>query len=608
MNTQFIKRLEKDKISILGKNFFSEQFNAAIEILKIFASRKKHTNHAILSAPTQTGKTSVMQLLYRILNYMVGRSRVCDRYGIKKVIYLTSDNGSGKGSLKNQTMNRFDDLCNTYSDTLKIEFLKRSDLDRYDGDVSDTMILVDESQYGWREVQSVCQRFFQKNGINFRSCDDLERFNTYVVSVSATTQNERFGDSVMKYKPIVKLKPGKGYVGYDDFFECGMIKPVTDEQFINTYDKYSELLGLISKKLKKIYRETGIAKCAILRIYNNKKNNFYTDSDEFIRISNDKGFTVENITYNEAKIDYVQIQNSIYTNSGLFEANGKKFHLLIIKNAFSYGITIRPEIKKLIGFCYDVRKDVFSTEATEQGLLGRMTGYYDINLINGLNIYINETHYNGIKETTEGNNPYSSPMIPTSKCVKVKCSRKKWDGNISNIVVWNNEKCEPLVLEGKKVDDFFNENKDKLPIDELFDKEHKCDTYTLSKIRDLFIKEVRLPIKLDKKMNIDTRRCIKDNDPFATKALYSNPMITHHARTKWKSEENEGRTAFSFIIDIRKANKRALKGIEILIAYGNVGFATIKEEFIYKSRKKKVYSGYDTTLNVKNLVAETSYI
>lgn len=600
MNTYFINKLKKNRKALIGKNFHNEHFNAAVEILKIMASDKPNTNHIILDAPTQSGKTSVMEMVYRLLN--------CDelykKYGIDNVIYMTADNGSGKGALKFQTKDRFENHWKTYVHTLPIEFLKRSDFDKYRHSIAKTLIFADESQYGWREISSKSQTLLTSNGCDFISGDSNQKNNTYILSVSATTQNERYGDSELKLKPIVKLEVGKGYIGFEDFFEMGAIKPVYEDNFINNYEKLDLFLKEQSKKLKQIYKQTGISKCVILRLFDNKKNGFYTDDAEFEDTINNNGFTFDVITCKESKIDYEKIELSILYNCNNYINNRRKFHLVVIKNAFSYGITIRPETKRLIATCYDVRKDVNSTEATEQGLLGRMSGYgCKKSDFNGLEIYVNETHYDGLKEKFKGNNEYAVPLKKYQRIAKVRCKRIDWDGEKNNIVVWNNENKKPLTFEGKLVDDFFKCHKGDYNFEKLFQKEKivsSGDSIFGEIIYD-FLEYTGVGKKygFEKEYNFELRRKIKKEDNNAERICGGSDTIDSLSRLSWRSEENakKGVVAWGALIDLSEANEKTHKGIVIKIPYGTVGFAKLDEKTSFKAKKRKPYSGFDTSLN-----------
>lgn len=596
MKNSFLSKIKYAKKYLLGNEFYNEHFDAAIEILDIMASKKPHTNHIILDAPTQVGKTSVMEMVYRILNF----EETYNVYGIKQVLYMTSDNGSGEGSLKLQTTNRFKSHWKNYVHSLPIDFLKRSDFDKFTHVMDNTIIMVDESQYGWREIFNKGQRLLQINGINFCSTEELAKRNTYIISVSATTQNERFGDSPLKLKPIVKLKPGKGYIGFNDFFNENIVRPVTKDEFIDNYEKLDEFLAKQCKKLNTIYKNTGVAKCVILRLVDNKRKNFLTDSDEFENIADKNGFVYKLVSCKDSKIDYVSLQSNIFYNCNNYEENGKKFFLMVIKYAFSYGITIEPKIKKLIATCYDVRKDLKTTEATEQGLMGRMSGYgCSIEDFENLEIYVNETHYNGIKgNVVYNNNEYSVPTKKIIKQAQIKCQKKEWDGEKSNIVAW---RIDNLVFKGKVVDDYFKKHPE-YDYEHLFSPDSNSNKKSfMREIMTNFIVENNIDKKccFDLKNIIELRRKYRKNDYYADWLCSSDPIISSESRPSWRTVENadKNKNAFGMLIDVTEANPISRKGVVIKIAYGTIGFAKVAEVEKLKENRMKKWSGYDTSSN-----------
>lgn len=600
MENIFLKNLKYAKKYLIGKEFHKEQFDAALEVLDIYASKEPNTNFVILDALTQVGKTSVMEMIYRILNF----EEIYKRYGIEHVIYMTADNGSGDGSLKHQTSDRFKQHWKNYIHSLPIDFLKRSDFDKFNHTLNNTLIMVDESQYGWREITSKGQRFLQIEGVNFCSVEEMQEKNMYILSVSATTQNERYGDSDLKLKKIVKLKPGEGYIGIEDFFDNNIMKSVVKDEFIDSYEKVNTFLANQRKKLEKIRKETNVVKCVIMRLVDNKRKGFKTDSEEFENIVDSNGFMCKLVTCNESKIDYIALQESIYYNCNCFNEIGKKYLLIVIKQAFSYAITIRPDIKKLIGTCYDVRKDNYSTEATEQGLPGRMTGYNcTLEDFNGLEIYVNETHYIGLKEKIEGNNEYAVPLKKYERNVQVICEEKEWDGNKKNIVIGNNEERKPLVFEGKVVDDWVKSIKKKIDINPLFSKEDIPSAVRNSYLRALaedFLKKQGIFEKMGFGEDFfDSRRQRKENDNYAFRMCTSNPLLTNGCRQGWQTETKakKGVICWGALFDISKANPKTLKGLVIKIPYGHVAFAKVAEITSLKSKKNKKWSGYNTSLN-----------
>ncbi len=602
MENTFLRKIKFAKKYLLGSEFHNEHFDAAIEILDIMASKEPHTNHIILDAPTQSGKTSVMEMVYRVLNF----EQINKFYGIEQVIYMTADNGSGEGSLKFQTIDRFKNHWKNYVHSIPIDFLKRSDFDKFNHVMDNTLIMVDESQYGWREVYSKGQRILQVNGINFCSVEELQKRNTYILSVSATTQNERYGDSELKLKPIVRLKTGKGYLGFEDFFNSGIVKSVKKEDFIDNYEKLNNFLEKQYKRLNAIYKKTNVAKCVILRLVDNKRKGFLTDSEEFSNIVEANGFTHKLIISRDSKIDYVSLQSNIYYNCNNFNENGKKFYLVVIKYAFSYGITIDTKVKKLIGTCYDVRKDTNSTEATEQGLMGRMSGYgCTLEDFEDLEIYVNETHYNGIKECVINNaNEYSRPLKSCSKTIRVKCEKKESNA----IVLFNNNERKPLEFKGEIVDDWIKKNKKELDFKPLFGEENIAAISSkpyLRIIAEKFLKDIGVFDKMGFGDDFfDSRRKRSDRDMYAERMCTDNPLLTNGCRSVWQTEEKakKGVICWGALFDITKADKKTMKGLIIRIPYGSVGFAKTIEVSSLKMNKGKMWSGYNTNITNNTVV------
>lgn len=600
MKKTILRKLKYAKKYLLGNEFYSEHFDAALKVLDVMASDEPHTNHIILDALTQTGKTSVMEMIYRILNF----ESIAKHFGIKQVIYMTADNGSGDGSLKNQTIDRFKAHWEKYIHELPIDFLKRSDFDRFEHIMNDTLIMVDESQYGWREINSKGQKILQINGVNFCSIEELEKRNMYILSVSATTQNERYGDSQLKLKPVVRLKPGKGYVGIEDFIDNGILKPFKQDDFISSYEQLNDFLSKQNKKLKDIYKRTGIAKCVILRLLDNRRKGFLTDSEEFNDVANTNGFKCKLVVHKDSKIDYESLQSYIFYHCKNYGKEENKFLLVVIKYAFSYGITIKTPIKKLIATCYDVRKDTYSTEATTQGLPGRMTGYgCTIEDFKELEIYVNETHYAGIKANIDGINEYSTPLKTFEKTVQIKCEINKWDGDIYKIVIWNNDERTPLIFKGKIVDDFVKKHHKKEIDFSILWKEGRIDEKTGESFYRMIAKMFMEENGIFNKMGFgdtffDFRRKTKEKDVYADRMCSNNPLLTNRARKGWRTEENakNGEICWGAVIDITQANPKTLKGIVIKIPYGYIGFAKNSEIPTLKGKKIKKWSGYNTSL------------
>ena len=196
--------------------FKKEHYDAIKDIIHVYADLQK--NHVILHAPTQSGKTTVMTLLYNIVNECESYLALKKFLGIKKVIYLTGDN---QCELSEQSMKSFREQCELSIPPIRLSgknpcsveevpnlikewvksgktpfiMAKNGDCKKIreklkDFNLNNTLIMVDESHYGTREVDSQLNKLFHEFGKDFSGDPKkLLKTNTYILSVSATPYN-----------------------------------------------------------------------------------------------------------------------------------------------------------------------------------------------------------------------------------------------------------------------------------------------------------------------------------------------------------------------------------------------------------------------------------
>lgn len=581
---------------VKGDGFYNESFDTAYEILDNFY---KGYNHVILDALPQQGKTSVMEMIFRIINF----KKMYELMNIDRCIYVTADDGAGDTSLVNQTKDDFEEHGKLYKPTLPIVFLKRSDAKKYKDSLKKAILMIDESHYGTRDINSVVQKFLNCKGASFRAEKCLKENNVYVVSVSATTQNERFGDNELKLKKIVHLKPGKGYVGVKEFNSWNCIKGLTETQYVEDYDSLNNFLKMERKRLLEVYEKTGVAKCIIMRVYDKPKKGWASDSIEFKNITKKNGFKYKIFSADKTKIDYDAIEDFIGINCKEFDENGKKFPLVIIKGAYSFGIRISTKRKKYIGTCYDVRKDGCSTEATEQGLLGRCCGYGCTKKdFEGIVFYISLSHFNGIiANRVEGNNEFCSPLKYKEEVKVEECDYNQWKdrGDKDRIYVFYNG---TYIFQENITDEFFKRHKE-FNYDSLFNDVNNSSEPYLKDIIDKFCQEHSIQ---GFEMIYDRRRFTNNtkNIERHTTAAYSKVVVNNirrsFARNKRLSKEDlaiSRAVVLSTFVDIRNADKKTKKGIKIIIRRGHIGFGKVMKNGSLKIKPPKKYEGFDT--NVK---------
>ena len=611
--------------------FKKEHYDAIKDIIHVFADLRK--NHVILHAPTQSGKTTVMTLLYNIVNECESYLTLKKFLGIKKVIYLTGDN---QCELSEQSMTRFREQCKLSMPPIRLsgknpcsvdEFpnlvkewvksgktpfimVKNGDCKKFreklkDFNLNNTLIMVDESHYGTKEIESQVNKFFHEFGKDFSGDPKkLSKTNTYILSVSATPYNEEFADKINNdgdlLKGIVHYKVGKGYIGFAKMYKEGIIKGVNGNSQITEKTEFVKFLKGQREKMDKIFEETnGQRHAVIMRMQGKKTLITKLGKEELSKIANRYGFKLMLVdcknTSNKKNIDY----DNAYSEIEYSQFPSGKNILIIVKQGFSYGITIPDKIKPLISTIYDFRPSFSNstTDSTEQGLLGRMTGYHPNGLSKYLKIYISEEHLNGLYGYHCKYPPTESPMPSTKKGGKVKCSFEEWNDGVyendkdknNHIELWNNDKLKPLIFRGKEVDEFFKKHTE-FDIDKLLSKE-KMNTYRfMTPIVTAFNKEF-LNNRFDDKLRVDTRRQIGEetsSDKIAKNLGFVNPIVSSLSRSDWRDKDNAGKEGWAFVIDITKANGK--KGIEIRVPYGTIGFS--KDIAVYNTKKRKNWSGY----------------
>lgn len=598
-----------------------EHYNAVKDIITSIAEYKQ--NHVILQAPTQSGKTSVMALLYLICN----DSFIRNMLGIKRIIYLTGDN---QVELSNQNMQRFWEQCclpkppirisgknscivtevydkmEEYEDKGRIPFImiRNQDCAKFKkllNSMSNTLIMVDESHYGTRQIGSQINKLLQNFGKDFSGDPKkLLKHNTYIISVSATPYNEESADDANNngdlVKGIVNYKAGVGYIGFSGLYHRNMIEGVQDNSIVRDIDKFKDFLKEQRNKMDEIYTDTK-KRCAMIVRMQGEKTILRNIGEKGLKnIASKYGFDIKIITSEVENIDYL----SAYDMIRYSQFDGGDNVLVIVKQGFSYGITIPDDIKPYIATIYDYRPysgKESTTDSTEQGLLGRMTGYHTHGINKYLKIYINQVMFDGLYGY-HISRVIDTPNIPKAKSRRCRCPLDEWNNRIyqatktktaeevkmSYIDLWNNPMNVPLIFKGEDVDKFF-ERHSEFDYDALFDTSGRAKVGTIVPIAEAFNKEVlkgrfKTPI-------VDARRQSNDDDNIANSLGYSTPILSNGARKKWRVPENEGKEGWLFIVDIR--NRKGKKGIEIRVPWGFIGFS--KDLTVYQDRK--VYKGYD---------------
>lgn len=378
---------------------FDSQINTAKDIVSNLTRKTTRRNHVILAAKMQSGKTGVCNAVVNIISQTdIQRYLAVDKY-----MFITGMNDCG---LKSQTLKRVEEQVigankdNIYSglrskkNLLPNHFfvMKNSDLLKYDGDINNTVIFIDEAHYGSGD-KNILSKFLYKHNIDWKDTNDLIKRNIYIVSVSATPFDEIVSDT-KEVKSIVELTPSKEYIGVSEYLCNGQVMDaekddIEEEGAIFDYinDAHQRMVdndeaGVIiirTRKFNVIEADPYIKKdFDIFEMYSSGSNIEY---DKFNEMAKD---LIDKNEYNK-KISKMKSSSAII--GGMPKMYVKPL-IVLIKGAFRAGITLDSRLKDYIYMIYDFS---LKADTTAQALLGRLCGYRDKKAnINNTYIYVNK--------------------------------------------------------------------------------------------------------------------------------------------------------------------------------------------------------------------------
>lgn len=363
---------------------YPNQMKCAITGIKMFDSNLPRPNHLVVQGKTQAGKTGVLTSMIMLIDEL----QIAGAMSVNTIYYITGDNGC---KLIKQTQERISHCFTT--DGIKCEFkcLKNSDLKNDISNkqvLSNAIIFIDESHYGVSQEKNILIQWLESKGINMHNDKELVQKSVYIVSNSATPYGEINSDGG-KYKSYVSLETNDwngecGYVGFKEYNEKNCFVPIKCQ--INKAN-VEEMCERLKIRLDEIFANTGKRKCGIIRM--NKKS--FKNCQETL----EKYFHIETFFATNDNINYAEIQNKMEHDCDVW---GKPL-VFVICGAYRMGVSIPQYCKKNIGFVFDYATGNSKTHVitTEQGLLGRVTGYWETDDWCDITIYINEKHYNGLK-------------------------------------------------------------------------------------------------------------------------------------------------------------------------------------------------------------------
>ena len=364
---------------------FDSQINTAKNVVANLVRKETRRNHVILAAKMQSGKTGVCNAIVNIIS----QTPIHRYLAIDKYMFITGMNDCG---LKSQTLKRVEEQVigankdNIYSGlrskkNLSVNHyfvMKNSDLLKYEGDINNTIIFIDEAHYGSGD-KNILSKFLYQHGIDWKDKNDLIKRNIYIVSVSATPFDEIVSDT-KKVKNIVELKPAKEYVGVSEFLHNGQVIDAEKEDI--------EEDGMIFDYINDAHQrmmDDGNAGVIIIRTrkFDVIKSNPYIMKDFDIYEMYSSGSNIEYNVFNEMtkdlidKNEYNKKISTMKSSSSIVGGMPKMYVkplIVLIKGAFRAGITLDSRLKDYIYMIYDFS---LKADTTAQALLGRLCGYRD---------------------------------------------------------------------------------------------------------------------------------------------------------------------------------------------------------------------------------------
>ena len=321
------------------------QTAAAINILSIFIA--KIIRYAILMAECQAGKTGAFQ---ELINLMLSS-------GIIQRVYILC--GSSEIGLRDQAIQDTKQANNASYESGKIKVLFRQDFKGYTMDITNALIVVDESHLDQGQNQEL-DKFLGEHGLSMDgNPTKLNEKNAFIVSVDATPYAEL---AALKHKEtpfnkhVEELRSGTTYFGLSKYLYTGLMK--------STYD--------ISKnpaRFQMLLASKG-CKWSLVRLTHGK----HASSEEAAikAICESSGFSFLYYTEEKTEVAITRDEQKRLGPSILcLEDAPRRPSVVIIRGRLRAGKVVP---KKHISFVWEGAKNS-KTDALVQGLPGRMCGY-----------------------------------------------------------------------------------------------------------------------------------------------------------------------------------------------------------------------------------------
>lgn len=377
INQELIESGGADEVNDL---VYCNQVDCAIRFIKSLDDNGyPKCNHKIIEGLTQAGKTGVYKAAIMFLK-LYGLIPVLN---IKTFYYVTGDNGkemSGKNVELLRKCFLEDFGCNFIA-------MKNSELrnNLEHEHVTNSLLFIDECHWGVEDKKNVLIKWLISKDLDMHNDPKLVEKSVFIVSNSATPFSEEMSD-IAGTKQVIKLNVdewnGKtGYVGIKHY--CA------NNAFVEyvANDSIKDDCIEIRKHLDEVKEKTGKEKVVIARIYDKRYKRVKDELNKYFKVK-------EFFSSNTSSIDYAAMEEIMLT--GPSNNLTDKPIMIVVKGAYTMGIRIKPEAKKNIGAIYDVRCNCSGKKArkgivsTIQGLLGRITGYWNSDDWKDIRIWVHE--------------------------------------------------------------------------------------------------------------------------------------------------------------------------------------------------------------------------
>ena len=561
---------------------YDAQINTARKIIMQLASNVLRTNHVMLLAPMQSGKTATCISVVNIINKAKLYKNMC----INKYLFVSGMNDCG---LKNQTYDRVlqqviganennVSFSKKTSKDAKYCVLKNSDLLNYENSLDNSLIFIDEAHYGSNE-KNILTQFFAKHGVDWKNTNELIRRNIYIVSVSATPFDELISDRI-QCKRTIELDTDDTYVGVSDYLDKDLVFEADKDDVCPDGPIFDYIMD--AKWRMDANNELGVA---IIRT-----RNFDVIKDDVYVQDN---FDIFEMYASGSKIQYDKLNERLEAilRANLATKRSKRIKPLIvlIKGAFRAGITIPAKYKDIIYMVHDYS---VKADTTAQALLGRMCGYRsDDSNIENTYFYLNKKFAD----------MYSAWENDFQNVSLVPCNKMTWDwidnGYVGDDVKFGSRSCGnfSIPLTDSEISTIYSMGKGKRNRASIIEgyvndllKKNNCE------IHYDYLNEVQISGKNNYAKSSQDKRFnsfSEDSLVFQFRPEKIKKFV-HDTNRDYLTKEDIGKRCISIVLDAEIYDDNTIKGNKRLLFY----YVEVGQKQLVYSRKGQYKPHKDTEL------------